>query len=174
MIEYWVFKVSWHFNRGFRKQQSFSSFLRSLTSGRWLREHGIIELPSPHCIITNAFLCDCLHCGESRSVAMYPERVSQSQRCCLCFFLECQLKTGIELSYKKRRFYHFTLKYRAERTEDSTLVFIFFFQSFGTRTLNNGFGWIPKLIVPTSIELSPQTFSGNFPSFISHKNAESF
>lgn len=116
--------------------------------------------------------CAISYTVKNHEVLPYTPKEQVDSKRCFCFFSECQLRLIFNSHIKK--FYCLTLKHRAERTsEDSTLGFFFSPQSFGTRTLNNGFGWVPKLIVPTSIELSPQTFSGNFPSFISHNNAES-
>ena len=42
------------------------------------------------------------------------------------------------------------------------------------RSLSNGFECIPEFIVPISIELRLQTFSGSFPSFISNECTDCF
>lgn len=75
-------------------------------------------------------------------------------------------KTPVSSHVEKGELYHFTLKHSRKNLMQFHVEFC---KSAGMRSLSNGFGCTLEFTVPISIELRLQTFSGNFPSFISNE-----
>ena len=85
---------------------------------------------------------------------------------------DCHWANSLQTSCEERRSAPLYLK--AQSTENLVQFHIQFCKSAGTQSLSNGFGCVLEFIVPISIELRLQTFSGNFPSFISNECTDRF